>query len=86
MNVKEIVDAWESKLLPQDIETLSAWKMVIDRAEQVAFQAWRNSTSRAAGEKLIDDHLLYHIISIDIKQKISELTYQNLAKLRGSLF
>ena len=86
MNVKEIVDARESKKLPQDIETLSAWKNIIDLAEQQAFEAWRNLTCRVQGEKLVDDHLLFHVVSIDIKQKISELTYQNLAKQRGSLF
>ena len=86
MNVKEIVDAWESNKLPQDIETLSAWKIITDQAEQDAFHAWRTSTCRAEGEKLVDDHLMYHIISIEIKQKISEVRYQQLAKQRSSLF
>jgi len=70
MTLLEIVDAWRSNSLPQDVETLVALKSQIDEAEHQAFNSWRDSTCKRESVKLVDDHVLYHDISTAIMQKM----------------
>ncbi|WP_254562175.1 hypothetical protein [Dyadobacter diqingensis] len=67
MNANDIVNAWKSDQLPRDIETLIAWKKIMDQAEHKAFEAWRTSTCKSEGGQLVSDHLMYHEISIGLQ-------------------
>ena len=73
MTLSEIVNAWRSNSLPQDEETLMAWKNHVDAAEEQAFQNWRTATCKTSSVKLVDDHVTYHDVSMAIMKKIQQL-------------
>lgn len=75
MIINDIVDAWELNKLPTDINTLIAWKKEADQAEQIAFDAWRDSTAKTKEEsqQLVFNHVLYHEISMGIQSHLTDL-------------
>ena len=70
MLVSEIMDAWRSGALPQDMETLIAWKNLVDQAETAAFEAWRTTIDKVKAKALITDQLDFLEASKAIHTKI----------------
>lgn len=55
------------------METLRAWKKEIDGCEHVAFEAWRTTTNKRTSEMLVNEHILYHNISMSIQSQVNSL-------------
>ncbi|WP_439559510.1 hypothetical protein [Dyadobacter sp.] len=70
MNLLEIIAAWEADNLPQDTETLIAWKNEIDRIEQLTFESWRGTGDAKVATMLFNEILRYADISVAIQDKV----------------
>ena len=76
MNLIVIIHAWENNVLPTDLDTLLEYKKEIDRCENHAFEAWRNTKNKTMGNMLVNEQLLYTEISEGIQDAIRIRTRQ----------
>jgi hypothetical protein len=84
MNLIVIIHAWENNVLPEDLDTLLAYKKEIDQCETMAFEAWRNAKNKTMANMLVNEQLLYAEISEGIQKAIKihtrQLDYKRITK------
>lgn len=78
MNLIIIISEWENNALPNELEKLEAYKVIIDRCESFAFEAWRNATNKTLAAMLTNEQLIYSDVSHSILRAIATIKNQQI--------